>query len=171
MKQDKSAVNIKPVRIEKRPAFTLAGVRAVTTNEAEQLGNGKIGALFEHFFTENIGEKLGVNIREAGYYGCYFNYQQEEKGPYEIMLSVQLADNSEVQNVEGIQTYTVPEATYAVFVTEKGTIVEKVPQAWAAIWEWQKVSENRRTFTGDFEYYAGDMDPANGRAEIYIAIE
>ncbi|WP_080873308.1 GyrI-like domain-containing protein [Oceanobacillus timonensis] len=171
MKQDKSAGNIKPVRIEKRPAFTLAGVSAVTTNEAEQLGNGKIGALFERFFTENIGKQLGVNIREAGYYGCYFHYQQEDKGPYEIMLSVKVAADSVVPNLEGIQTFTVPEANYAVFVTEKGPIVEKVPQAWAAIWEWQKLPENCRTFTGDFEYYAGDIDPADGQTEIYIAVE
>ncbi|MFD1451086.1 GyrI-like domain-containing protein [Oceanobacillus sojae] len=171
MKQDKSAVNIKPLRMEKRPAFTLAGVSMITTNEAEQSGNGKIGSLFERFFTDNIGEKLDVNIREAGYYGCYFHYQQEEKGTYEILLSVQITEDSVVQNVEGIQTYTLPEATYAVFVTEKGPIAEKVPQAWAAIWEWQQLPENIRTFTGDFEYYAGDIDPANGQVEIYIAIE
>ncbi|MCT1902313.1 GyrI-like domain-containing protein [Oceanobacillus sojae] len=171
MKQDNSAVNIKPVRMEKRPAFTLAGISAITNNEAEQSENGKIGSLFERFFTDNIGAKLGVNIREDGYYGCYFHYQQEEKGAYEIMLSVQVANDAVVQNLEGIQTFTVPEAKYAVFVTEKGPIVEKIPQAWAAIWEWQQLPENRRTFTGDFEYYAGNIDPENGQAEIYIAME
>ncbi|WP_152655226.1 GyrI-like domain-containing protein [Oceanobacillus sp. CFH 90083] len=172
MKRDKlPAEKIKPVRIEKRPAFTLAGVSAVTTNEAEQLGNGKIGTLFERFFTENIGEKLGVNIREAGNYSCYFHYEQEDKGAYEIMVSVQVEDEASIQNVEGIQTYTVPEATYAVFKTEKGPVVEKIQQAWAAIWEWQQLPENQRTFTGDFEYYSGDMAPENGQVEIYIAIE
>ncbi|GIO23899.1 GyrI-like domain-containing protein [Oceanobacillus sp. J11TS1] len=172
MKQDKSrAAKISPVRIERRPAFTLAGVSAITTNQTEQLGNGKIGSLFERFFAENISEKLGVNICKEGNYSCYFHYEQEDKGAYEVMVSVQVEDASSIQNLEEIQTFTVPEATYAVFETEKGPIVEKVQQAWAAIWEWQQQPENQRTFTGDFEYYSGDMDPANGQVEIYIAVK
>lgn len=172
MKQDEPITGkIKPVRIEKRPAFTLAGISVMTTNEAEQSGDGKIGSLFTRFFEENIGGKLGVNIYEAGNYSCYFHYEQDEKGLYEIMVSVQVEDESSVKNVEGIQSYTVPEATYAVFVTEKGPIVEKVQQAWGAIWEWQRQPGNQRTFTGDFEYYHGGIDAENGQVEIYIAIE
>lgn len=169
--QNTNASRLAPTRIEKRPAFTLAGVSAITTNEAEQRGNGKIGALFERFFTNNIGEKLGVNIQKEGSYSCYFNYKEGEKGQYEIMISVQVEDAFPFQNLKGLQTFTVPEATYAVFVTEKGPIVEMVQQTWAAIWQWQKLPGNQRTFTGDFEYYSSDIDPGNGQVEIYIAIE
>ncbi|GAB2572752.1 GyrI-like domain-containing protein [Gracilibacillus alcaliphilus] len=162
---------IQPTRIEERPSFTLAGVSAVTANEAEQAGAGKIGALFDQFFGQNIAGKLGVNIEEAGFYSCYFNYETDDTGLYEIMVSVQVDDVSSIQEGEGIQTFTVPAAKYAVFVTEKGPIIEMVQRTWAAIWEWSRQTGNQRTFTGDFEYYGKESGPTDGQVEIYIAIE
>ncbi|MDR0269781.1 GyrI-like domain-containing protein [Paenibacillus sp.] len=173
MKQNeqKGITEIGPTRIEELPSFTLAGISAVTTNEAEQSQNGKIGKLFEQFHSQNIGEKLGVNIQEDGHYSCYFNYEQGAAGLYEVMVSVRVQEALQLQNLDMIKEFTVPTAKYAVFVTERGPIIEMVQRTWADIWQWSQQPGNNRAFTGDFEYYSKDVNPENGQAEIYIAIK
>lgn len=163
--------SIEPTRIEELPSFTLAGISTVTTNEAEQSKDGKIGKLFEQFHSQNIGKKLGVNLQEDGHYSCYFNYEQGDAGLYEIMVSVHVQEASELQNLDTINTFTVPAAKYAVFVTERGPIIEMVQSAWADIWQWSQQPGNNRAFTGDFEYYSKDINPEDGQAEIYISIK
>ncbi|MDL4839463.1 GyrI-like domain-containing protein [Aquibacillus rhizosphaerae] len=172
MKQ-KSNIDLKPIqptRMEELPSFTLAGIIATTTNEAELSKDGKIGKLFEQFYSQSIGEKLGVNIQEYGHYSCYFNYEQEDTGQYEIMVGVRVNEESKMQN-DVTNTVTVPAATYAVFVTERGPIIEVVQRAWASIWQWSKQPDINRAFHADFEYYGKDINPEDGQAEIYISIK
>lgn len=162
---------IESTRIENLPSFTLAGISTVTTNEAEQSKDGKIGKLFEQFHSQNIGKKLGVNIQEVGHYSCYFNYEQGDAGPYEVMVSVRVQESLQLQKQGMIETFTVPAAKYAVFVTERGPIIEMVQRAWADIWQWSQQPGNNRAYTGDFEYYSKDINPEDGQAEIYISIK
>lgn len=170
--EDKMTIKrIEPARIEELPSFMLAGISAVTTNEAELSKDGKIGKLFEQFHSQNIGKKLGVNIQENGHYSCYFNYEQGDAGHYEIMVSVRIQEALQLQNLDMIKAFTVPAAKYAVFVTERGPIIEMVQRTWADIWQWSQQPGNNRAFTGDFEYYSKDINPEDGQAEIYISIK
>ncbi|WP_416150159.1 GyrI-like domain-containing protein [Salipaludibacillus sp. HK11] len=162
---------IEPTRIKELPAFTLAGISTITTNDVELSKDGKIGKLFEQFYSQNIGKKLGVDIQESGHYSCYFNYEQEDKGLYEVMVSVPVQEAKQIENLNMINTYTVPSAKYAVFVTERGKIVEMVQRTWADIWQWSQQPGIQRAYTGDFEYYNKDILPEDGQAEIYIAIK
>ncbi len=132
--------------------------------------NGKIGQLFEKFFIENIAGKLGADIKESGHYSCYFDYEELDLGSYEVMVGIKVQDEVQVPGLDSITTFTVPAARYAVFVTERGPIIDVVQRAWADIWQWSKQKGNERAFTGDFEYYPNDIDPNDGQAEIYIAI-
>ncbi|MGE7946191.1 GyrI-like domain-containing protein [Lysinibacillus sp. NPDC093688] len=162
---------IEPSRIEVLPSFTLAGISTVTTNEAEQSQDGKIGKLFEKFHSQNIGKELGAHIQEDGHYSCYFNYEQGDAGLYEVMVSLRIKEELQLQNLDMIKAFTVPAAKYAVFVTERGPIIEMVQRTWADIWQWSQQQGNNRAFTGDFEYYSKDINPENGQAEIYISIK
>ncbi|RAV21477.1 GyrI-like domain-containing protein [Paenibacillus contaminans] len=161
---------IVPARIEELPSFTLAGISTVTTNEAELSKDGKIGKLFEQFHSQDIGKKLGVTIQEDGHYSCYFNYERGDAGLYEVMVSVHVREAFQLQNQDMIKTFTVPAAKYAVFVTERGPVIEMVQRAWATIWQWSQQPGNNRAFTGDFEFYSKDINPEDGQAEIYISI-
>ncbi|MEW9702306.1 GyrI-like domain-containing protein [Paenibacillus sp. SI8] len=161
---------IEPARIEELPSFTLAGISTVTTNAAELSGKGKIGQLFEHFHALNISELLAPHLQQHGHYSCYFNYEQGADGQYEVMVGVHVRELVQVQDLASISTFTVPSAKYAVFVTERGPIIEVVQRAWTDIWHWSKQSGNDRAFTGDFEWYSPNVDPNDGQAEIYIAI-
>jgi predicted transcriptional regulator YdeE len=161
---------IEPARVEELPSFTLAGISAVTTNAAELSGKGKIAKLFEQFHSHNIGGQLAVHLQQAGHYNCYFNYEQGDAGQYEVMVGVHVRGASQDQYLESVTTFTVPAAKYAVFVTERGPIIEMVQRAWGDIWQWSQQSGNDRAFTGDFEYYDQNINPNDGQAEIYIAI-
>jgi predicted transcriptional regulator YdeE len=161
---------IEPARFEEHPSFTLAGISVVTTNAAELSGEGKIGKLFEQFHTPYIGGQLALHQQQPGHYSCYFNYKDGVVGQYEVMVGVHVRDNMQGQYPESVSTFTVPTAKYAVFVTERGPIIEVVQRAWTDIWQWSQQLDTARAFTGDFEYYGPNIDPNDGQAEIYIAI-
>lgn len=163
-------MNLEPERIEERPSFTLAGISTVTTNAAELSGAGKIGKLYEQFYANQIEAKLGAYVQSPGFYGCYFDYEQGHLGRYEVMLGVHVGENSHDIQIESVKTFVVPASKYAVFVTERGPVIEGVQRAWGEIWQWSQQAGNERTFTGDFEYYGPNIDPHDGQAEIYIAI-
>ncbi|MCM3749472.1 GyrI-like domain-containing protein [Paenibacillus pasadenensis] len=161
---------IEPARFEEHPSFTLAGISTVTTNAAELSGEGKIGKLYEQFYSQNIGEHLAPHQQQPGQYSCYFNYKAGDAGQYEVMVGVHVRDNVQDQYPESVSTFIVPSAKYAVFVSEPGPIIEAVQRAWADIWQWSRQPGNVRAFTGDFEYYGPNIDPIDGQVEIYIAI-
>jgi predicted transcriptional regulator YdeE len=159
-----------PSRVEQFPSFTLAGISAVTTNAAELNGSGKIGRLFEQFHSDNIVDQLREYQQQPGHYSCYYNYEEGDAGQYEIMVGVRVKETPQDQFPECIKTFIVPAANYAVFVTERGPIIEVVQHAWSHIWEWSQQPGNERAFSGDFEYYDPHIDPNDGQAEIYIAL-
>ncbi|MFD0589427.1 GyrI-like domain-containing protein [Paenibacillus sp. GCM10027627] len=164
---------IEPARFETLPAFTLAGISVVTTNTDELSGSGKIGGLFGQFYSRQIEGQLADRIEKPGVFSCYFDYENGDAGLYEVMVSVQVKQEPQTvasEYPESVKTFTVPSATYAVFVTEQGPIIEMVQQAWAGIWQWSRRPGNERAFTGDFEFYAPHIDPSNGQVEIYIAV-
>jgi len=159
-----------PTRVEELPSFTLAGISAVTTNAAELNGSGKIGRLFEQFHSDNIVDQLREYQQQPGHYSCYYNYEENDAGQYEIMVGVHVKETPQDQLPEYIKTFIVPAAKYAVFVTERGPIIEVVQRAWSHIWKWSRQPGNERAFSGDFEYYGQHIDPNDGQAEIYIAL-
>lgn len=170
--EDKNAgQRLEPTRIETLPSFTLAGISIVTSNETELSKEGKIGPLFEQFHLQNIGVKLGGDIKEIGHYSCYFHYDEIDFGRYEVIVGIKLQDKVHIPGLDMITTFTVPAAKYAVFATERGPIIEVVQRTWADIWQWSQQNGNDRAFTGDFEYYSNDINPNDGQAEIYIAIK
>lgn len=164
-------ITIEPARFEECASFALAGISTVTTNAAELSGEGKIGKLFVQFHSQNIGEHLILHQQQPGHYSCYFNYEEGDAGQYEVMVGVHVGDNMQGHYPESVSTFTVPSAKYAVFVTERGPIIEVVQRAWSEIWQWSKQLGNVRAFTGDFEYYGPNIDPNDGQAEIYISIK
>ncbi|RKN86229.1 GyrI-like domain-containing protein [Paenibacillus ginsengarvi] len=175
MKQDEytvkeQGIRFEPIRVEERPSFLLAGISAVTTNAAELKGEGKIGGLWERFYSDNMVEQLKEYQQQPGYYNCYYNYEAGDAGQYEIMVGVCVKETSQDQLPKDIRTFTVPAAKYAVFVTERGPIIDGVQRAWSRIWEWSRQPGNERAFTGDFEYYDPQIDPNDGQVEIYIAL-
>ncbi|MBO9597643.1 MAG: GyrI-like domain-containing protein [Cohnella sp.] len=159
-----------PTRVEVHPAFTLAGISVVTTNEAELSGEGRIGKLFERYYSRDMGSQLAPYAQRQDLYNCYFNYEQGDAGRYEVLVGVSVREPSQEPYPESVTTFTVPAAKYAVFVTERGPVFEVVQRAWSGIWQWSRQPGNERAFTGDFELYPENTNPNDGQVEIYIAL-
>lgn len=167
---DQKQVGIQPVRIEEKASMTIAGISAVTNNADELSGQGKLGALWAQFHSNDIMTRVTKQAMDGAIYGCYTDYENGAAGQYRVLIGarVQEADTQPT----GIDTVMIPAATYAVFTTARGPIQEVVAQAWGAIWQWSATSGMQRTYSGDFEYYdERSTDPSDAQVDIYIAIK
>lgn len=151
-----------PVRYVTLPGKRLAGLSARTTNAIEMSGQGSIGALWGRYFASEH-----IPATEAARYGCYTDYADGIAGEYTILIGHEVG--AEEPLPEGFDEVQLPPATYAVFTSRTGPMVEVVSEVWGAVWTWRHQSD--RTFTGDFEYYdERSLDPEHTQVDVYIAV-
>lgn len=70
-------------RIESRPAMSVWGAGARTTNEAEAGANGVIPRLWEHYFRCGIKEVAGG---DQAVYAVYTDYESDASGAYTLVI-------------------------------------------------------------------------------------
>lgn len=160
-----------PIRIERLPSFTVAGLQAVTSNAKEMSGQGQIGRLWEQFGEPGRFRNPPDGAEYDGNtYGCYFDYEDGDAGSYTVMAGLQWRSGAALP--PGFDSVAIPSADYAVFETECGPLRQVVGQAWEDIWHWSRQPGNSRAFTGDFEVYDERCaDPERAVVQIYIAVK
>ncbi|WP_434748128.1 zinc ribbon domain-containing protein [Paenibacillus amylolyticus] len=152
-----------PARYVTLPGKRLAGLSARTTNAIEMGGQGSIGALWGRYFASEH-----IPATEAARYGCYTDYADGIAGEYTILIGHEVGEGERLP--EGFDEVQLPPATYAVFTSRTGPMVEVVSEVWGAVWAWSHQSD--RTFTGDFEYYdERSLDPEHTQVDVYIAVK
>ncbi|MGN7896241.1 GyrI-like domain-containing protein [Bacillus sp. 22475] len=152
--------------IVKKETFQAIGVSVTTTNEREASTEGNIPQLWNHYFQEQIMHHI-PNQQTKETFAFYSNYESDETGAYTFTIGMSVSSLKDVP--ENMTILTIPAATYAVFTTRKGPVVEVVCEAWEYIWQWSK--ENKRAFTTDFELYdERALDPNHAQLDIYIAL-
>ncbi|WP_248064659.1 zinc ribbon domain-containing protein [Paenibacillus silvae] len=152
-----------PVRYVTLPGKRLAGLSARTTNAIEMSGEGSIGALWARYFASEH-----IPAPEAARYGCYSDYTDGIAGEYTILVGHEIGAEDSLP--EGFNEVQLPPATYAVFTSRTGPMVEVVSELWGAVWSWGHQSD--RTFTGDFEYYdERSLNPEHMQVDVYIAVK
>lgn len=153
-----------------KPAMTLIGVAARTTNAEEAGPNGRLPALWNTYFASGIAEQTQVSNSHL-IYGLYTNYESDASGAYTVVVG-HVCSDAAVDVPEGFVQATIPEAQYMVFRTKRGPVFEVVVQAWNEIWAYFEHSSLKRTYTGDFELYDGrNLNPADAEVDIYIAVK
>lgn len=165
-----AAASLQPNRIVELGAMKLAGIATRTTNANEMSGNGKLGPLWDQFWSEQIATPI-PNAKEPGtIYGCYSDYENGAMGEYTMLIGASIDLSADAP--AGLEVVEVPAAKYAVFTTERGPVAEVVARAWQSIWKWSLSSGEERTFTGDFERYdERSTNPQDAQVDIYIAIK
>jgi predicted transcriptional regulator YdeE len=139
------------------------GIHTETTNNED-----KITPLWNTYITNNIGQTIPNQLKQAPTLAVYSHYESDENGKYTLTLGKEVSETTNVPN--NMITHTIPGGRYAVFTSRKGTLPEIVLETWQHIWEWSK--ENKRAFTYDFEFYDERyLDPSNRQVEIYIALK
>lgn len=149
----------------------VAGLQIRTSNEAERQGKGEIGELWQRYYREGHHAQTPHQTEPGFVLGVYSNYESDETGSYSLLVGVEVEKGR--SEPEGLTVVTIPAATYAVFTTRKGPVVEVVQEAWGQIWDWSKKTGNKRTFSADFERYDGKRcaNPQEAQVDLYIAIE
>ncbi len=164
----KNEPTITPKIIQKE-AFTVLGISSRTSNAAEITGDGEIPKIWDRFFSKEIQEQFSKQGNETPIIGLYSNYESDVFGEYTFAVGKEISNKQTV--IEGFQVLNVPQAKYAVFTTEVGPVLEIVPKAWSAIWQWFEENNCERAYTGDFEKYdERSIDPNEAQIDIFVAI-
>ena len=141
-------------KIVTKPVFTVVGLPYFGKNE-----NKEIPEVWETLLprTGEIGHKSGTA------YGLCTEAQADGRFGYLAGFGV-----SEVEELpEGMEEWSVPEETYAVFTCELSTIGETYKYAFET---WLPQSEYRYKKGIDFELYTEEFDPSTGEESMFIYI-
>lgn len=120
-------------------AFDVAGISIITSSET---ATDDINALWEKFFTEQIGQKLQHKADDV-IYAVYSDYVGDHTKPYRITLGYRTkGEEPDLHHVQIIpQEYAVMSAA--------GQQPKALIETWEAIWS----SDIGRSFKTDFELY------------------
>jgi predicted transcriptional regulator YdeE len=134
-------------------AFSVTGLKARTTNAAEQNpATGRIGPLWGQFYSSSLASQGSI-------YGVYSNYESDMHGAFDITAGVggALVESAN----QGWQTLQVKAGDYLVF-RHKGAMPQAVIDCWIQIWQYfsQPRSDVQRRYATDFEQYLGSDEVA-----------
>lgn len=153
-----------------KPAISLIGVAARTTNAAEAGPDGQLAKLWQAYFASGIAQSERVSNGHM-IYALYTDYESDASGAYTTLIGHErAAGHADIPN--GLEQAEVPESKYQVFRTKKGPVYEVVAQAWGEIWAYFEQASLERAYTGDYELYDGlAFDPEHAEIDIYIAVK
>lgn len=153
--------------LESVAAVSLVGIGTRTTNDDETKTEiARIPALYQQFFSQQVGESIPERIDPMLLYAVYTNYESDYQGAYDFLLCQQSSSTSTLS--EGLTAMTVPAGQYLVFEAS-GEMPQTVVATWQTIWgHFDDSVPYRRLYTLDFERY--DQTQSN-QVKIYIAVE
>lgn len=155
-----------------KPEIKLIGLTARTNTKNEMDSQlSKIGELAGRFWSQNIANQIPNRKNPGVTLSVYTEYDSDEHGDYTYFIGEEV--NSFDNIPSGLQTLTIPAATYQKFTTPSGKMPEVVIHAWQQIWNMTATDfEGHRAYLADFEVYdQRAMDPANTVLDIYIGIK
>ena len=146
------------IKIETKPAFTAAGMNYFGKNE-----NSEIPQMWDQFMPRH-GEISG-KVEPSVCYGICG--EMEEDGRFRYLAGYQVAPGNE--QPQDMQSWDMPEQTYAVFPSTLQTLHETYQYAFQT---WLPQSEYEHAPGPDFEFYDEDFDPKAGTGlYVYIPVK
>lgn len=146
----------------------LVGIAARTRNSEELDGRGKIPALWQRFFQENIAARIPGQKRPGEIVAAYTEFESDENGPYTIVIGAEVEISSPVP--EGMTCVEIPPSRYRVVSTERGKLSEIGIETWMKIWNEPQLKSGR-TYKADLEIYGADAaDAENARFDIFLGV-
>ena len=139
----------------------VAGIRIRTSNQDANMSK-EIGQAWQRFFGEGLYSAI-PNKSNDKTLGLYFDYEEEEKGAYDLMICAEIQEVSSLPSE--IQTMVIPQGRYAKFIV-KGHMQRAVYEFWTRLWEMKL----ERKFSFDYEEYQGGTDLENAEIHIYISV-
>lgn len=142
--KEKTLISLKPMRI---------------SNNGPEV-SAKISKLWEEFMKKSH-EIENPKTKKA--ICTYSNYENDEKGFYDVSIGLETTDPS-IKSSNFILK-TIPAGKYAKFIV-KGPVQKSVPEFWKELWEMNLP----RKFDCDFEEYQ-IVGPLNAEVHIFISLK
>lgn len=156
-------------KIVHEKSFVITGIAVRTSNAREATPNALIGGQWQHFFAENLRDKI-PNRENDTIYALYTEYQSDRSGDYTYVLGMRVKEGSGVP--QGMAAWTARAGKYRVFTTPRGSVTRVIPDIWRHIWDEEDQSNLHRAYKADFEAYdERAQDPQNSEVDIYIGVK
>lgn len=149
------------VRIEKKPAFRVAGISVHDGQESDF--SGAWDELFRKFTMEQL-----VSLGSGEPFGCC--YDHKSPGQFSYLAGYNLVHEDKAKEL-GLGIIDVPEAQYAV-VQIHGSIPDSIRAGWDHMMStWLPENGCIHAGTPDFEYYfEGDPSDPTYEMELWVPI-
>ena len=153
-------------KFAEHPAFHFVGLSTRTSNADEMAGKGRIGAVWERFYAENLLQKIPNQTEPGVVLALYTEYEEDANAPYSFAVGVKVSDVADLPT--GLTAYSVAAAKYAVFMSAQGSIPGIVIDVWKSIWS----SQIKRAYRSDFEIYDGrSRDRDNAQIDVWVSVK
>jgi AraC family transcriptional regulator len=143
-------------KIVRRSEFVVVGMKYRGKSEKNE-----IPQLWQEFMPR--AREIKHRANPCGY-GVMDNYD-EKTGEFDYLAGAEVSDASQVP--QGMESWRVPERTYAVFTCNLKNIKEAFQQIYR---QWLPQSGCQRTQGPEFEFYDESFRPDQGKLDLYIYI-
>lgn len=153
--------------------ITLVGLTERTNNKSEMNPEtSKIGHLAGFYWGNNISDDIQHRSKPGITYAVYTDFESDEHGDYTYFIG-EAVDSLQGQNLEKLNTITIPASRYTMFTTKPGKMPDTVISAWQEIWAMDEDDfGGKRKYIADFEIHDGRAnDPDKIVVDIYIGVE
>jgi predicted transcriptional regulator YdeE len=147
----------------------VVGVAARTHNAAEMNGKGKIGEIWHTLLRDNLAakipNKLGIDL-----VALYTDYESDREGEYTYLLGLPVSSIKDVPPM--FVAKHIPGGRYSVVVSNRGPVVQVVPEIWQRIWSMPpKELGGVRSYRADYEVYdQRAADPEKAQIEVFVGL-
>lgn len=160
-------------RIEKHEEIKVVGLKLSTTNEKRQ-GYKQIPKMWKSFVKDEATRNKLLSLMDGDPKGMIgvniYNVDESDAQKFDYMIAVATTQDE----VEGLESYTIPARTWAIFPCTQKTIGKT---EYNVIAKWEPTADykvlNQGYVTGYMEGHAPDLE-VNGLddyAEVWIAVE
>lgn len=150
-------------------AFQLVGIKTRTTNQEEMSGAGRIGSLWQRFYSEQVMAKVANKIGED-VVSVYCEYESDASGPYSVFVGVQVSEGTAVP--AGLEVLKVPAQKYSLIQSEMGAMPGVVIGAWQKVWQAEQQGALKRAYSFDLEVYGPKaQNPQSAQVDLLIAVK
>lgn len=158
-------------REAKLDTVKLVGIVVRTSNNLEaNPETAKIGKTIEHYFKNNLNQKISARAKPGTTYCVYTEYESDEHGEYTYFVGEETDCHSDVDPI--FTTLTIPASSYIKFECGPGEMPMICIDSWKKIWQMQDAElGGKRTYIADFEIYdERAKDYLNTILDIYIGV-
>lgn len=147
--------------------FQIIGIKTRTSNQDEMKGAGKIPALWNRFYSEDILGRISGKLTNE-IVAVYHDYESDANAPYSLLIGAKVASGSKVP--VDMELLSIPAQKYNLFTSNKGEMPGVIFDLWKNIWSLTERSQLKRKYSFDLEIYdERASNPKAAEVDLYIA--